>query len=53
MLEPGVAKGILIHVSKKHLLKYLSEFECRYNLRHAAHLIFEALLVAFAKPVLP
>jgi transposase len=52
MLKRGI-NGTYIHVSKTHLQKYLSEFEYRYNLRHAPHLIFEALLVAFAKPVLP
>jgi transposase len=52
MLKRGI-NGTYIHVSKRHLQKYLSEFEYRYNLRHAPHLIFEALLVAFAKPILP
>ena len=46
-------QGTYIHVSKTHLQKYLWEFEYRHNLRHAPHLMFDALCVAFAKPVLP
>jgi len=52
MLKRGI-NGTYIHVSKKHLQKYLWEFEYRYNLRHAPHLVFEALLVAFARPASP
>ena len=52
MLKRGI-NGTYIHVSKKNLQKYLWEFEYRYNHRHSPDLIFEALLVAFARPVLP
>ena len=52
MLKRGI-NGTYIHVSKKHLQKYLFEFEYRYNLRQAPHLIFEALLQVFQRPVEP
>jgi transposase len=52
MLKRGI-NGTYIHVSKKHLQKYLWEFEYRHNLRHAPHLMFDLLLIVFAKPVLP
>jgi transposase len=39
-----------VHVSAKHLPKYLAEFEFRYNLRHSPHLMFDVLLSAFAPP---
>ena len=45
--------GTYIHVSKKHLQKYLSEFEYRYNLRHSPDLILPALLQIFQRPVGP
>ena len=50
MLKRGI-NGTYIHVSKKHLQKYLWEFEYRHNLRHSPHLMFEILLVAFQKPL--
>lgn len=52
MLKRGI-NGTYIHVSKKHLQKYLWEFEYRHNLRHAPHLMFDLLLIVFARPVLP
>lgn len=52
MLKRGI-NGTYIHVSKKHLQKYLWEFEYRHNLRHAPHLMFEILLLVFQKPILP
>jgi transposase len=52
MLKRGI-NGTYIHVSKKHLQKYLWEFEYRHNLRHAPHMMFDLLLMVFAKPVLP
>ena len=52
MLKRGI-NGTYIHVSKKHLQKYLWEFEYRHNLRHAPHLMFDLLLMVFAQPVLP
>ena len=40
-------KGTHIHVSGKHLSKYLSEFEYRYNLRKNSSVMFDRLLQAF------
>jgi transposase len=40
-------KGTHIHVSKKHLAKYLKEFEYRYNMRSMPTLMFDRLLKAF------
>ncbi len=40
-------KGTHVHVSPKHLPKYLAEFEYRYNLRKAPNLMFDRLLQAF------
>ena len=37
-------RGTHIHVSKKHLPKYLGEFEFRYNLRKSPELMFDRLL---------
>jgi transposase len=45
--------GTYIHVSKKHLQKYLWEFEYRHNLRHSPDLILPALLQVFQRPVGP
>lgn len=45
--------GTYIHVSKKHLQKYLWEFEYRHNLRHAPDLILPALLQVFQRPAAP
>jgi hypothetical protein len=46
MLKRGI-NGTYIHVSKKHLQKYLWEFEHRHNLRHAPHLMFDLFLLVF------
>lgn len=40
-------KGTHIHVSKKHLPKYLAEFEYRFNMRHDPQEMFDRLLMAF------
>jgi len=40
-------KGTHIHVSKKHLGKYLGEFEYRYNLRKTPEIMFPRLLASF------
>jgi transposase-like protein len=40
-------KGTHVHVSKKHLPKYLGEFEFRYNMRSTPSLMFSRLLKAF------
>jgi transposase-like protein len=50
MLKRGI-NGTYIHVSRKHLQKYLWEFEYRHNLRRSPHLMFEILLIAFSRPV--
>jgi transposase-like protein len=40
-------RGTHIHVSAKHLPKYLGEFEYRFNMRKAPWLMFDRLLAAF------
>jgi transposase-like protein len=40
-------KGTYIHVSPKHLSKYLGEFEYRYNMRKQPKRMFDRLLQAF------
>lgn len=40
-------RGTHVHVSAKHLAKYLGEFEFRYNLRHAPELMFLKLMASF------
>lgn len=47
-LKRGI-QGTYVWVSRKHLQKYLWEFEYRHNLRHAPWLMFQALLVSFPK----
>lgn len=42
--------GTHVSVSRKHLPKYLGEFEFRFNLRKQAHLMFPILLQAFPRP---
>lgn len=37
-------RGTHVWVSKKHMSKYLGEFEYRYNMRHAPELMFTRLL---------
>ena len=39
--------GTYVWVSRKHLQKYLWEFEFRHNLRHAPYVMFEVLLQGF------
>jgi hypothetical protein len=48
-LKRGI-NGTYIHVSAKHLQKYLWEFEFRHNMRRCPHLMLDALLLAFPKP---
>ena len=43
-------RGTHIHVSQKHLDKYLQEFEFRFNLRKSPLLMFDLLLAAFPRP---
>jgi transposase-like protein/predicted RNA-binding Zn-ribbon protein involved in translation (DUF1610 family) len=40
-------KGTHVHVSAKHLSKYLGEFEFRYNLRHSPQVMFDRLVASF------
>ena len=40
-------RGTHIHVSARHLPKYLGEFEFRYNLRKAPHLMLPRLVASF------
>ncbi len=40
-------RGTHIHVSRKHLPKYLGEFEFRYNMRATPALMFPRLLLSF------
>lgn len=48
MLKRGI-NGTYIHVSSKHLQKYLWEFEFRHNLRKSPHLMFELLVRSFPR----
>ena len=41
--------GTHIHVSEKHLAKYLGEFEYRWNMRQTPHLMLARLMVSFAR----
>jgi transposase len=47
-LKRGIS-GTHIHVSAKHLPKYLGEFEFRWNMRQVPHLMLDRLLVSFAR----
>lgn len=47
-LKRGI-NGTHIHVSPKHLATYLGEFEYRYNMRHAPHLMLARMMVSFAR----
>lgn len=40
-------RGTHVHVSRKHLQKYLVEFEYRYNMRAIPSLMFDRLLASF------
>ncbi len=40
-------KGTHVHVSAKHLPKYLGEFEYRFNMRHRPEAMFARLLLSF------
>jgi len=46
LLKRGI-NGTHIHVSGKHLPKYLEEFEYRRNMRHVPHLMLDRLLHSF------
>jgi transposase len=47
-LKRGI-NGTHIHVSGKHLPKYLGEFEYRWNMRHAPHLMIDRLMFSFTR----
>ena len=44
-------RGTHVHVSRKHLAKYLAEFEFRWNLRDAPETMFPLLLNALRHSV--
>jgi transposase len=48
MLKRGI-NGTHIHVSGKHLPKYLGEFEYRWNMRQVPHLMLDRLLHSFVR----
>ncbi|HEX6374997.1 MAG TPA: IS1595 family transposase [Allosphingosinicella sp.] len=48
MLKRGI-NGTHIHVSSKHLPKYLGEFEYRWNMRAVPHLMLDRLLFSFVR----
>src|SRR6476620_10389270 len=48
MLKRGI-NGTHIHVSGKHLPKYLREVEYRWNMRHVPHLMLDRLLHSFTR----
>jgi transposase len=41
--------GTHIHVSGKHLPKYPGEFEYRWNMRQAPHLMLDRLMASFSR----
>jgi len=42
--------GTHVHVSGKHLWKYVSEFSYRRNFRHCHSTMFNRLILAFSLP---
>jgi hypothetical protein len=48
MLKRG-NNGTYVHVSGKHLSKYLGELEYRWDMRHVPHLMLERLMHSFAR----
>jgi hypothetical protein len=48
MLKRGIS-GTHIHVSPKHLSKYLGEFEYRWNMRRVPHLMLDRLMFSFTR----
>jgi hypothetical protein len=48
MLKRGIS-GTHIHVSAKHLPKYLGEFEYRWNTRQVPHLMLGGLMYSFTR----
>ena len=50
-LKRGI-RGTHVHVSEKHLWKYVSEFSYRYNLRNNPGAMFDRLIVSLSLPKL-
>jgi hypothetical protein len=48
ILKRGI-NGTHIHISAKHLPKYLGEFEYRWNMRDVPHLMLDRLMHSFAR----
>ena len=48
MVKRGIS-GTHIHVSQKHLPKYLGEFEFRWNMRQVPDLMLDRLLHSFVR----
>ena len=48
-LKRGI-RGTHVHVSSKHLWKYVSEFSFRYNLRKVPETMFDRLIFALVQP---
>lgn len=48
VLKRGI-NGTHIHVSQKHLSKYLGEFEYRWNMRQVPHLMLDRLMHSFVR----
>jgi hypothetical protein len=47
-LKHGI-NGTRIHVSGKHLPKYVEEFEYRWNMRQVPHLMLDRLMASFVR----
>lgn len=47
-LKRGI-NGTHVHVSGKHLSKYLGEFEYRWNMRAVPHLMLDRMMASFAR----
>ena len=43
-------RGTHVHISKKHMWKYVAEFTYRRNFRHSHSIMFDRLVAAFALP---
>ena len=43
-------RGTHVHISKKHMWKYVAEFTYRRNFRHSHSVMFDRLVAAFALP---
>jgi hypothetical protein len=51
-LWAALNRGIIrtqIHVSRKHLPKYLGEFESRWNMRAVPHLMLDRMMASFVR----